>query len=131
MDNVYTSVAEPRHFSLLVTHNCQYVEWIHCRWCPPSHHIRSDVILRFNVLVMCKWYETFSNMVRYFFSNFFGRTSGRSWRQTWFGHCKLNTYKLSNSTEIATTVRRLHFATAVFALFPCEILIKFYTQWQF
>ena len=29
------------------------------------------------------------------------------------------------------TVRRFYFATAVFALFLCEILIKFYTQWQF
>ena len=30
-----------------------------------------------------------------------------------------------------TTVRRLYFATAVFALFLCEILMKFETQGQF
>ena len=33
--------------------------------------------------------------------------------------------------ELSNTVRRFYFATAVFALFLCEILIKFYTQWQF
>ena len=36
-----------------------------------------------------------------------------------------------NDTFHVTTVRRFYFATAVFALFLCEILIKFYTQWQF
>ena len=33
--------------------------------------------------------------------------------------------------KASITVRRFYFATAVFALFLCEILIKFYTQWQF
>ena len=30
-----------------------------------------------------------------------------------------------------STVHRLYFATAVFALFLCQILMKFETQWQF
>ena len=32
---------------------------------------------------------------------------------------------------VHNTVRSLYFVTAVFALFLCEILIKFETQWQF
>ena len=36
---------------------------------------------------------------------------------------------LSCPKTMSTTVRRLYFATAVFALFLCEILIKSYTQW--
>ena len=35
------------------------------------------------------------------------------------------------SLESVFTVRRLYFATTVFALFLCEFLIKFYTQLQF
>ena len=38
---------------------------------------------------------------------------------------------LISTTALSDTVRRLYFATAVFALFLCEILIKYYTQWQF
>ena len=34
-------------------------------------------------------------------------------------------------SNVHSTVRCLYFATAVFALFLCEILIKYYTQWQF
>ena len=43
---------------------------------------------------------------------------------------KKNEYPKENFV-IINTVRRFYFATAVFALFLCEILIKFYTQWQF
>ena len=38
---------------------------------------------------------------------------------------------LISTTALSDTVRRLYFATAVFALFLWEILIKYYTQWQF
>ena len=40
-------------------------------------------------------------------------------------------YEAVSKISNGDTVRRLYFATAVFALFLCEILIKFYTQWQF
>ena len=40
-------------------------------------------------------------------------------------------YNVADEGIAGITVRRFYFATAVFALFLCEILIKFYTQWQF
>ena len=48
---------------------------------------------------------------------------------SWGGRCRRS--PSCKSCEDLNTVRRLYFATAVFALFLCEILIKFYTQWQF
>ena len=44
---------------------------------------------------------------------------------------KLSSDEYKQVRNIRDTVRRFYFATAVFALFLCEILIKFYTQWQF
>ena len=44
---------------------------------------------------------------------------------------KKNIFHFTKGRDWWYTVRRFYFATAVFALFLCEILIKFYTQWQF
>ena len=48
-----------------------------------------------------------------------------------YGFCEGITEEQLQRVDIECTVRRFYFATAVFALFLCEILIKFYTQWQF
>ena len=40
-------------------------------------------------------------------------------------------YTILPKDFLTVTVRILYFATVVFALFLCQILIKFETQWQF